>query len=192
MSLRAGAGRKARCPPARLHECNHFSHTAIGNRPPITRLTNLPGQYTLPPSYFALKNSRDRWARLRQPFRAVIDLRILSRSVGEGADLDEVVGEDRLPGPYPDSLQAVDSGAIPAVSPLEAADRPSLPVRHFTVLRNAGRCSAACLALPGQALLALDVDSAEPTALADAVRAVFDPHRAFSAEITQFFAAINQ
>jgi len=31
--------------------------------------------------------------------------------------------------------------------------RPSLPVRHFTVLRNAGRCSSACLALPGLPLL---------------------------------------
>jgi hypothetical protein len=28
---------KARYPPARLHEYNHRSHTAIGNRPPITR-----------------------------------------------------------------------------------------------------------------------------------------------------------
>jgi hypothetical protein len=28
---------KARRPPARLHEYNHRSHTAIGNRPSITR-----------------------------------------------------------------------------------------------------------------------------------------------------------
>ncbi|MGB8963425.1 MAG: DUF2397 family protein [Pseudonocardiaceae bacterium] len=33
---------------------------------------------------------------------------------------------------------------------------------------------------------------ADPGVLADAVRAVFDPHRAFSAEITQFFAEIDQ
>jgi transposase InsO family protein len=33
--------------PAWLHEYNHHRpHTAIGNRPPITRLTNLSGQYT--------------------------------------------------------------------------------------------------------------------------------------------------
>ena len=33
--------------PAWLHEYNHHRpHTAIGNVPPITRLTNLPGQYT--------------------------------------------------------------------------------------------------------------------------------------------------
>jgi len=33
--------------PAWLHEYNHHRpHTAIGNRPPITRLTNLPGQYS--------------------------------------------------------------------------------------------------------------------------------------------------
>jgi uncharacterized protein (TIGR02677 family) len=53
-----------------------------------------------------------------------------------------------------------------------------------------GRLDALATAM--EALLALDADSAEPAALADAVRAVFDPHRAFSAEITQFFAAINQ
>lgn len=43
-----------------------------------------------------------------------------------------------------------------------------------------------------EALLRLDAATADPAALADAVRAVFDPHRAFAAEITQFFAAINQ
>lgn len=33
--------------PAWLHNYNHHRpHTAIGNRPPISRLTNLPGQYT--------------------------------------------------------------------------------------------------------------------------------------------------
>jgi uncharacterized protein (TIGR02677 family) len=53
-----------------------------------------------------------------------------------------------------------------------------------------GRLDVLAAAL--EALLRLDVESARPTVLADAVRAVFDPHRAFSAEITQFFAAINQ
>jgi len=33
--------------PAWLHEYNHHRpHTAIGGKPPITRLTNLPGQYS--------------------------------------------------------------------------------------------------------------------------------------------------
>ena len=53
-----------------------------------------------------------------------------------------------------------------------------------------GRLDAIAAAL--EALLLLDVQTAEPAVLADAVRAVFDPHRVFSAEITQFFAAINQ
>jgi uncharacterized protein (TIGR02677 family) len=43
-----------------------------------------------------------------------------------------------------------------------------------------------------ESLLRLDPATADPATLADAVRAVFDPHRTFSAEITQFFAAINQ
>lgn len=43
-----------------------------------------------------------------------------------------------------------------------------------------------------QALTRLDPATAPPDRLAEAVRAVFDPHVAFSAEITQFFAAINQ
>lgn len=38
----------------------------------------------------------------------------------------------------------------------------------------------------------LNVDTADPARLADAVRQVFDPHIAFTNEITQFFTAINQ
>jgi uncharacterized protein (TIGR02677 family) len=41
-------------------------------------------------------------------------------------------------------------------------------------------------------LAALDAHRADPNVLADAVGAVFDPHEAFTAEITQLFAAINQ
>lgn len=41
-------------------------------------------------------------------------------------------------------------------------------------------------------LAALDARGADPNVLADAVGAVFDPHEAFTAEITQLFAAINQ
>jgi uncharacterized protein (TIGR02677 family) len=40
-------------------------------------------------------------------------------------------------------------------------------------------------------LLALDAHRADPETLADAIGAVFDPHEAFTAEITQLFAAIN-
>lgn len=53
-----------------------------------------------------------------------------------------------------------------------------------------GRLDALASALA--ALLELDAATEDPARLADAVRAVFDPHRAFSAEITQFFAAINE
>ena len=42
------------------------------------------------------------------------------------------------------------------------------------------------------ALADLDLDAVDPGVLADAVRAVFDPHIAFTDEITQFFASINQ
>ncbi|HHH29495.1 MAG TPA: TIGR02677 family protein [Polyangiaceae bacterium] len=38
----------------------------------------------------------------------------------------------------------------------------------------------------------LDPSDGDPSALVDAVGAVFDPHEAFTSEITQFFAAINQ
>lgn len=41
-------------------------------------------------------------------------------------------------------------------------------------------------------LARLDPAHGDPVALADAVGAVFDPHEAFTSEITQFFAAINQ
>ncbi|MEO6125640.1 MAG: TIGR02677 family protein [Ilumatobacteraceae bacterium] len=42
------------------------------------------------------------------------------------------------------------------------------------------------------AIARLDVATADPAVLGDAVRAVFDPHETFTDEITQFFAAINQ
>ncbi|MFN0026715.1 MAG: TIGR02677 family protein [Acidimicrobiales bacterium] len=42
------------------------------------------------------------------------------------------------------------------------------------------------------ALAAVDPASADPHRLADLVRAVFDPHEAFTTEIAQFFVAINQ
>jgi hypothetical protein len=43
-----------------------------------------------------------------------------------------------------------------------------------------------------RALADTDPASCDPQRLADLVRAVFDPHQAFTSEITQFFAAINQ
>lgn len=45
---------------------------------------------------------------------------------------------------------------------------------------------------PGPTDVVAAIERHTPAALADAVRAVFDPHVAFTSEITQFFAAINQ
>lgn len=42
------------------------------------------------------------------------------------------------------------------------------------------------------ALAAVDPTHVDPVRLSDLVRATFDPHQAFTSEITQFFAAINQ
>lgn len=41
-------------------------------------------------------------------------------------------------------------------------------------------------------LVELDANRADPDRLADVVGAVFDPHEAFTSEVTQLFAAINQ
>src|SRR5947209_16521547 len=45
-----------------------------------------------------------------------------SRSADQCGDLDEVVGEDRLSGPGPGAVEAVETGAVPAVAAFEAAD----------------------------------------------------------------------
>jgi uncharacterized protein (TIGR02677 family) len=55
---------------------------------------------------------------------------------------------------------------------------------------STGRLRALLGAL--RALDAVDPDREDPVRLADLVRAVFDPHAAFTSEITQFFASINQ
>lgn len=55
---------------------------------------------------------------------------------------------------------------------------------------SAGRLRALRDAL--RALADTDEAAADPERLADLVRAVFDPHVAFTSEITQFFAALNQ
>lgn len=55
---------------------------------------------------------------------------------------------------------------------------------------SAGRLRALLDAL--RALADVDVATVDPVRLADLVRAVFDPHEAFTSEITQFFAALNQ
>lgn len=55
---------------------------------------------------------------------------------------------------------------------------------------STGRLRALLDAL--RALLAVDPLVADPERLADLVGAVFDPHQAFTSEITQFFAALNQ
>ena len=41
------------------------------------------------------------------------------RSGGEGADLDQVVGQDAVSGPDPGAFGAVDAGAVPAVAAFE-------------------------------------------------------------------------
>ncbi len=55
---------------------------------------------------------------------------------------------------------------------------------------STGRLRALLDAL--RALRGADVEHVDPVDLADLVQAVFDPHQAFTSEITQFFAAINQ
>lgn len=55
---------------------------------------------------------------------------------------------------------------------------------------STGRLGAIRVAL--EQLASLDPTSAEPERLRDAVRAVFDPMAAFTTEVTQFFAAINE
>lgn len=55
---------------------------------------------------------------------------------------------------------------------------------------STGRLRALLTAL--RALEVADPDREDPVRLADLVRAVFDPHEAFTSEITQFFASINQ
>ena len=55
---------------------------------------------------------------------------------------------------------------------------------------STGRLRALLHAL--ETLDATDVATADSERLADLVRAVFDPHEAFTTEITQFFAAVNQ
>jgi hypothetical protein len=52
------------------------------------------------------------------------------RSRGEGSDLDEVVGQDAMPGPDSGSFGAVDAGAIPAVAAFEGADAAFASIRH--------------------------------------------------------------
>jgi uncharacterized protein (TIGR02677 family) len=55
---------------------------------------------------------------------------------------------------------------------------------------STGRLRAMLEAL--RSLVATDVHTADGVALADLVMTLFDPHQAFTSEITQFFAAINQ
>jgi uncharacterized protein (TIGR02677 family) len=55
---------------------------------------------------------------------------------------------------------------------------------------STGRLRALLTAL--RALREVDAAHEDPVRLADLVRGVFDPHEAFTSEITQFFAAINQ
>src|ERR1700746_1115287 len=52
-------------------------------------------------------------------------------SCGEGADLDQIVGQDPVSGPDPGAFGAVDAGAVPAVAAFEAADAAFGPGAPF-------------------------------------------------------------
>src|SRR4051794_31941259 len=49
-------------------------------------------------------------------------LSVWDRSAGQGGDLDQVVGQDGLSGPDASTVEAVETGAVPAVAAFEAAD----------------------------------------------------------------------
>jgi hypothetical protein len=57
--------------------------------------------------------------------RVALSLRLIFCVLGlgrQGADLDEVVGQNAMPCPDSGSFGAVDAGAVPAVSAFESAD----------------------------------------------------------------------
>ena len=76
----------------------------------------------------------------------------LGSSGRQGADLDQVVGQDAVSGPDPGAFGAVDPGSVPPILPLRVRILPSLPVRHFTVHRNALGCSTSRRGMGGLAL----------------------------------------
>ena len=57
----------------------------------------------------------------RQAFRGLI-LGFGGRLGGQGGDLDQVVGEDPVPGPDPGPVKVIEAAAIPPVLPFQSAD----------------------------------------------------------------------
>jgi hypothetical protein len=73
-------------------------------------------------------------------------------SAGQGADLDQVVGEDSVSGPDPGSFGGVDHGAVPSIAAFEGAD-PSFAAG--TPFHVSSERSLSFLGLPGFAGSAL-------------------------------------
>src|SRR3954463_14315317 len=97
-------------------------------------------------------------------------------SVGQDPDLDQVVGQDRLPGPDACSVQAIEAGAVPAVAALEAAD-PAFAAGAPLDRLAEGRSVFGGLSGPAGAALARD-DHGSDTQL---VQVVFDAGLAVAA-----------
>src|SRR3954464_14330580 len=77
------------------------------------------------------------------------------RSAGEGADLDEVVGQDCLSGPDACSVEAVEAGRVPAVAAFEVADAA---LAAGAPLDDSAECRAVFEGLSGLAGAALARD----------------------------------
>ena len=59
-----------------------------------------------------------------------------SLSAHHQTDVDEIVGDHTEPDPSPHSVVAFVSAAVEAVSPFDDTNAASLPVHHFSPLRN--------------------------------------------------------
>jgi hypothetical protein len=64
-----------------------------------------------------------------------------SVSCCEGADFDEVAGEDAVSAPGSGAVDVGEFGAVPAIASLEVVDPSFGPVRHLILSLKARRCS---------------------------------------------------
>jgi len=85
--------------------------------PPITAAMAGPA-FAMPASYVDLKSRRAEFGASAGIFPALAG----AVSAGQDADLDQVVGQDPVPGPGPGSFGAVQAGAVPSVLAFECAD----------------------------------------------------------------------